>query len=342
MEPKNSEPSKKIRGQLFGIPTPIEKAQLILIPAPWAVSLDHPPTVLGPETILRTSYKIGCYQPLYPQAKKLKMAMLPIPHGWKLKSHQLSNSVKTYLQARQAGSKIINKPLTTRVDQYTLAFKERIKNKALMYMTQQNKMVGLLGGEQICALGLIQACAEQYKNFGILHIDAHPDLQKNYQGFHYTHRSLIYHTLQIPQNKSIVQLGLRDYTEEEANAIQKNPQKITTFPYETLQQALYKGTTWHQICEEIIAKLPNKIYLSFDIDALDPKLCPTTAQPVPGGLNVNQILYLLQHIVKAGKTIIAFDLSEVAFNGETEWDALVASHLLHRIGILMAISQKKL
>ena len=90
------------------------------------------------------------------------------------------------------------------------------------------------------------------------------------------------------------------------------------------------------------ANLPDKIYLSFDIDGLDPKLCPHTGTPVAGGFEVEQVLFLLEKVVKAGKKIIAFDLNEVAPGPDgDEWDANVAARLLYRIANLVAHSNGK-
>ena len=343
MKFKNINPNQSIKGQLFGLPIGPEKAEMVLMPAPWGVtSSTHAGTVLGPETILRSSYPIGLYGERYPDAWRVGMAMLPMPHGWKLKSNQLRNTARTYLQARDAGSKVVNAGLTGRIDQYTVAFKERIKNKSLMYM-QKGKMVGLVGGEQTCALGLIEACAEHHEGaFGILHIDAHADLRNSYQGFAYSHASVMHHALQIPQVQVIAQVGLRDYCEEEAEVMREAGDRIATFEDETLKKAMYEGSTWQQLCEGIVERLPEKVYISFDIDGLAPQLCPSTARPVPGGMDLQQVVYLVEKIVAAGKEIIAFDLSEVAFNGETEWDGLVASYLLYKLGVLMAASKGKL
>lgn len=333
-------PKRSIQGQLFGRPIPPEKAQVLFMPAPWSASCIDVNTVLGPEAILRSSYQVGRSSNHYSNAWNIKMAMLPMPYGWKLKSNQLSHSAKTYLQAWQAGSEIMNRQLTARLDQYSLAFKDRIKSKALLYM-EQGKMIGLVGGEQTCALGLIEACTEHHESFGILHIDAHADLRKSYQGLAYSHASIIYHALQLPQVKLLTQVALRNYCEEETEFIQRAGSTIASFSDDTLKSALYQGASWQEICERIVSTLPEKVYISFDIDGLDPKLCPSTARPVPGGLELHQATYLIDQIVASQKRIIAFDLSEVAFNGDTEWDALVGGHLLYHLGTSMARSQQK-
>ena len=77
--------------------------------------------------------------------------------------------------------------------------------------------------------------------------------------------------------------------------------------------------------------------MSFDIDGLDPKLCPNTGTPVSGGFETEQVLYLLQLIADSGKKIIGWDLNEVS-PGQDEWDANVAARLLYRISNIMAKS----
>lgn len=90
--------------------------------------------------------------------------------------------------------------------------------------------------------------------------------------------------------------------------------------------------------QEIIAELPEEIYISFDIDGLDPKLCPNTGTPVAGGFEFEEIAYLIQEISKSGKKIIAVDLNEVATGANDEWDANVGARMLYRMCNLMALS----
>lgn len=104
---------------------------------------------------------------------------------------------------------------------------------------------------------------------------------------------------------------------------------------------LFEGKSWSKICEQILADLPEQVYISFDIDGLNPKLCPNTGTPVPGGLEFEQAIYLLKKIVASGKKIIGFDLSEVS-PGNDDWDANVDARLLFQLCNWMAVSQGKL
>jgi agmatinase len=83
--------------------------------------------------------------------------------------------------------------------------------------------------------------------------------------------------------------------------------------------------------------LPKKVYLSIDIDGLDPKLCPNTGTPVPGGFEFEQVVYLIKKLVDAKKQIIAFDINEVA-PGKDEWDANVGARLLYKVSNMCLVS----
>ena len=159
------------------------------------------------------------------------------------------------------------------------------------------------------------------------------------QGFEFSHASIMFNALKIKEVKNLVQVGIRDYCDEELQLINNSKGRVVTFFDRDIKHQQYIGDTWNEICDKIIANLPDKIYLSFDIDGLDPKLCPNTGTPVAGGFEAEQVLFLLEKVVKAGKKIIAFDLNEVAPGADgDDWDANVAARLLYRIANLVAHS----
>ena len=127
------------------------------------------------------------------------------------------------------------------------------------------------------------------------------------------------------------------YIFERSFALILADKRITTFFDRDIKQQQYEGKTWAGICDSIIALLPEKVYLSFDIDGLDPKLCPNTGTPVPGGLELEQTLYLVEKLVQSGRKIIGFDLNEVA-PGNDEWDANVGARLLYRLANMCLVS----
>jgi agmatinase len=207
-----------------------------------------------------------------------------------------------------------------------------------------NKWPVLLGGDHSTPLGAIKAISEFYNGkFGILHIDAHADLRKSYQGFHQSHASIMNNVLNLnPRPQKLVQVGIRDFCEEEYNFILERPYAIKTFFDIDLKRDLFEGQTWNGICQSITSELPENVYISFDIDGLDPALCPNTGTPVPGGLSMNEVFYLLYSLHKSGKKIIGFDINEVSASGslDDEWNGNVGARLLYKMCGWLAKTQK--
>src|SRR5690606_2551673 len=95
-------------------------------------------------------------------------------------------------------------------------------------------------------------------------------------------------------------------------------------------------TPWAQLVDRTVASLPKEVWISFDIDGLDPMLCPNTGTPVPGGLNFAEAVYLIGAVARSGRRIVGFDLNEVAPAPESsgwnpEWDANVGMRLLYTL-----------
>jgi agmatinase len=209
--------------------------------------------------------------------------------------------------------------------------------KALL---NDGKLIVLLGGDHSTPLGYVQALAEQHKKFSVLQIDAHADLREAYENFEYSHASIMYNILENIPGANLTQVGIRDYCEEEANYAD-NSKRVNTFYDKDLKQAAYKGKLWHDQVQEIVNTLENKVYLSFDIDGLDPKLCPNTGTPVAGGFEVEEILYLIEQVLESGRTLIGIDLCEIA-PGKDEWDANVGARLLYKLCNLLGKSNGRI
>jgi agmatinase len=189
--------------------------------------------------------------------------------------------------------------------------------------------VGIVGGEHSVPLGLIRALHEQHNSFGILHIDAHADLRCAYEGFVYSHASVMYHAGRMP-GISLCQVGIRDYWSDEADLMGAS-EHIHCFSDQELRRKLFEGTDWNKLCRQIIDRLPDKVYISFDIDGLSPDNCPHTGTPVPGGLSFREADYLLHCLALSPKRIIGFDLCEVAPGKDSEWDANVGARMLYKL-----------
>jgi agmatinase len=168
----------------------------------------------------------------------------------------------------------------------------------------------------------------------VLHLDAHADLRVAYEGFTYSHASVMYNAAErLPEIARIVQVGIRDLSQEEHEYAQRSKGRIVQHHDQVLARARLEGESWSTQVRRIAEALPRDVYVSFDIDALDPSLCPHTGTPVPGGLSFQQAAYLLAALGWHDRRIVGFDLVEVAPDpsGADEWDGNVGARLLYKL-----------
>jgi agmatinase len=136
----------------------------------------------------------------------------------------------------------------------------------------------------------------------------------------------------IPAVSKLVQVGIRDLCEEEADQIASSGGRIQTFFDAELAEARFAGETWAAQVRRMIDPLPRDVYVTFDIDGLDPALCPHTGTKVPGGLSFQMATSLIAAVARSGRRIAGFDLTEVvpAKDG-SEWDENVGARLLYKL-----------
>ena len=330
---------------IYGLPFTAEESNVIAIPVPWEVTVSYSAgTAKGPQAILDASFQVDLYDPYIKNAWRSGIWMEPIPKNLKKKSDKLRKKATEYISLLEKGkSPRSNKKMRSAqklINRECAGLNAYIKGKSLHYLSKK-KIIALIGGDHSTPLGLIQALAQRNPAFAILQIDAHADLRDAYEGFEFSHASIMFNALKIPQVKKLVQVGIRDYCEAEAEIVKNSKGRVVCFYDRDIKQKQFNGSSWKKICNEIIKKLPRNVYLSFDIDGLDPKLCPNTGTPVAGGFEMEQVLYLIQKLVESKRKIIAFDINEVA-PGFDEWDANVGALLLYRIAALAARSHKKI
>jgi len=325
-------------GNFFGLPYSLEEASVILLPVPWDATTSYGwGTADGPQAILTASVQLDWYDFDVPAAWKIGYGTVPIDSEIRAQSRRVRQIVQKVIAHLERGGRVADRAISAElaaVNQASEALNDWVRDRARTFLAQ-GKLVGIVGGDHSVPLGLMQALAERGETYGILHIDAHADLRRAYEGFTYSHASIMYHAVQLPAVSHLVQVGIRDSCPEEMERAAANG-KITLFDDWQLKANAYQGVTWAAQCDAIAAALPQNVYVSFDVDGLDPRFCPHTGTPVPGGLDFNQVIYLLQAIVKAGKTIIGFDLCEVAPGPSDEWDGNVGARLLYKLANLMS------
>lgn len=322
---------------IFGLPVTAEESQIVLIPVPWEATVSYGSGAShGPEHILEASQQVDLCHHNFPDLWKMGIYMDEIPDDL------LDLGTKTKMAAEQIIVSLTNgsemndpdlQPIYDIVNSACETMQNWVKTRAAHWKSQ-GKIVGLIGGDHSTPLGYLQLQAEQHANFGLLVIDAHMDLRKAYEGFTYSHASIFYNALeQLPQISKLIQVGIRDYCHEEKEYVEQSGKRIRIFYDRDIRAKLYQGISWASLCEQIVESLPEQVYISVDIDGLDPKLCPNTGTPVPGGLEYEELVYLLNTLKASGKTIIGFDLCEVS-PGESDWNGNVGARLLfHLCGV---------
>jgi agmatinase len=332
-----------IKGNLFGLPFSVATSSTVIVPVPWEATVTyHHGAAAGPTAILDASHQVDLCVKSIPDAWKLGIAMLPVSDAILEESEKIRDLVRRHSEriGRQ-GEVPTDDPILLKINEACESLNVYIRSTTLQLL-KSGKMVGIVGGDHSTPLGFIRALADHHKSFGILQIDAHADLRKAYQGITNSHASIMYNALRIPVVSKLVQIGIRDFCDEELTMIQRAGNRIVTFFDEDIKAEMYAGMSWDEICDRIIATLPDKVYVSFDIDGLDPKFCTGTGTPVPGGFEFQQIVHLLQRIVKSNKFIVGFDLCEVSPVPGNDWDGNVGARMLYHLCNLMAVSQKRL
>lgn len=327
---------------IFGLPFSEEDARLVILPIPWEVTVSFGSgTARSAEQIMRASLQVDLFDPQVPDGWKEGFYLKEIDSKVLLKSDYLRKEAELYIDYISKGEIVADNQFMCRTLKevneggYFLNNWVYHQTKALL---DKGKLVALLGGDHSTPLGFMKAIAEKHGGFGILQIDAHCDLREAYEGFVYSHASIMYNALkEIPQLQQLVQVGIRDYSGGEHEFIRQNSERIKTYFDGDIRERQYEGETYKQIVEEMISHLPQKVYISFDIDGLDPKLCPNTGTPVQGGFETEQVFYIFKKVVESGRQIIGFDLSEVS-TSETYWDANVGARVLFKLCNLIIAS----
>ena len=316
-------------GKYFGFSWEAAESEIVILPAPWDVTTSYQDgTSRGPQAILEASSQIDYFSPYRSQAWETRIGSLAAPSHWLSLNADLRSMAKKIIAALENGQ-AAPADLLAQVNQASETFHRELYELALAQLKAGKKLV-TLGGDHSVSYGPILAHGKIHDAFSVLHFDAHADLRVAYEGFSHSHASIMDHVVQMPFVKSLVQVGLRDVSPEEMARTEQDP-KIHAFFDWDLHRARARGITWEKQCAEILQHLGEKVYVSFDVDGLDPKFCPSTGTPVPGGLELSDVLFLLEEVERSGRTIIGADLVEVAPSAQGEWDANVGARILFQL-----------
>ncbi len=323
-------------GNYFGMPCSPEEAALVLISAPWDITVSQRAgSSYAPDAIIEASRHIELHEPLTPDSWRKGIATLPIDYSIQDLSHRLRSDAERVVKAgEEFGVAILNNMMherrLRRINEGSESVNTLIYNEAAKWFNK-GKIVGLVGGDQSTAYGVIRAAGEHYPEIGILHIDSHCDLKESHHGFIHSHSSIMHNVLRdVSSISRLVSVGVREFSPAEWQRAESD-ERISLFTGQQIWNQHFEGVTWGQMCDEIIAELPEAVYLSLDIDGLTIECSPHTGTLVPGGLRFPEVVYLLSRIVASGRRIVGFDLTEVVPDVEDKTDAAIAARLLFKV-----------
>lgn len=328
---------------IYGLPFTMAEADIVLVPVPWEVTTSYGGgTSHGPAAIFEASQQVDLFHPEFPDLWKRGIAMDEMPEALLAQSRALKKEaqyvIKMLTDGGDAKKRAKAKKSLDLINAECAVMNDWVQQRT-GYWLDQGKLVGLVGGDHSTPLGFFRTQAERHKEFGILHIDAHLDLRVAYEGFSYSHASIMHNALAIKQVSKLVSVGIRDFCVQENEVFLNQKGRVRIVRSADVRRQQYEGITWRDQCDAIIGALPKKVHVSFDIDGLDPKLCPNTGTPVPGGFAFEEATYLLSRLVQSGRTVIGFDLVEVTPGKHDDWDANVGARMLFHLCGVMAASK---
>ncbi len=275
-----------------------EQAQAVVIPVPYEATTSYVKgTKNGPKAVLAASQHVELFD----------------DELW----------VEPYKIGIQTAAEIDISPVTRATRQ---PFKELYQ--AVLPLVEFGKFPIMVGGERSLSLGAVQACLERYPNLSILQISAHADLRMSYNGNPYNHASVSHHLYNTLSKPILTQVGIRNISAEEIHWLETEKPKINI--YWARQQS-----SWNM--REIVQTLSDDVYLSIDVNALDPSIMPSTGAPEPGGMSWKQLTDLVK-MVCVRKKVIAADICELSpIKTLHAPDFLVAKLLYKLIGYRFAL-----
>lgn len=315
---------------VFGLPFTPDEAKVVLVPVPYEATTSYGGgTSDGPAAILEASKQVDLFDLDTGRPYEPGISMLEHPtqvRAWNDEAKALAAPIV------ESGGLEVDEQALARVNALSVKMNDWVYETTRHWLAKE-KIVGIVGGDHSTPFGAIKAYAEKYPNLGVLHLDAHADLRDAYEGFEWSHASIMFNVLKhVPNVKKLVQVGIRDFGEAEFEIIRDSNGRVHTFFDSRLARARADGMAWSEQVDAIVAELPQHVYLSWDIDGLEPTLCPNTGTPVPGGLSFVQAIGLLEGVVRAKKTIVGFDLNEVSPGSDgSEWDGNVGARLLYKM-----------
>lgn len=193
-----------------------------------------------------------------------------------------------------------------------------VENEVSKYINK-DKIIGVLGGEHSISLGVVRALKKTYSDLTVLYLDAHADMRESYQGSHFSHGCT---ARRIVEYAPITLAGVRSVSSEEKDFISQSSIPIFTWPHDFIST-----TDW---TNKILETLKPDVYVSIDLDVLDPSIMSAVGNPEPGGMDWLELISLLRTISKT-RNIVGFDIVELSPGEGPESCTYLAAKLVYKM-----------
>tara|TARA_R110002167_G_scaffold163242_6_gene359970 strand:+ start:146 stop:1087 length:942 start_codon:yes stop_codon:yes gene_type:complete len=264
----------------------------------------------------------------FAQLEKAKVVLIPVPYdGTSTWGKGTDKGPDAFLEASdnmetydiETGSQVFEQGIYLADPITENSTPEAVVNavhKSAKEFIKRNKFVTLFGGEHSISIGTIRAFNECFDNLTVLHIDAHADLRKSYNGSNYNHACAVY---EASQNTNLIQVGIRsmDAIEKTVNDLDK-----VFFAHDMINDEYWM--------DKAIDLMTDNVLITFDLDALDPSIMPSTGTPEPGGLLWYETLDFLK-LVFEEKNVVGFDLVELCPNPNNKAPDFLAAKLYYKM-----------
>jgi len=330
---------------VFGLPHSESEALVVLVPVPWEATTSYGGGASeGPRAILEASAQVDLYDLDVEKPYEPGIHMIEPAESIAEKNREGKELAAKIIEAAGAGEDPELRAALARVNALSEEVNAWVEGETARLL-DAGKIVGIVGGDHSVPYGALVALAKKRPGFGILHFDAHSDTRNAYEGFEHSHASIMNNVLRrIEGVAKLVQVGIRDVCEEEIEFCKAQGGRVRMFSDRDLARRKQAGEPFLTTVKEIIGELPEEVWVSFDIDGLDPRFCPNTGTPVPGGLDTHEVVAVLRELARAGRRIVGFDLNEVAPNAadpDDQWDGNVGARMLYKlIGFTLASQGK--
>lgn len=189
--------------------------------------------------------------------------------------------------------------------------------KVVEHFASQDKLVGLLGGEHSITIGAVNAQISRYPELSILYLDAHADMRNEYMGSRWSHACV---ARRLSEQASLVEVGVRSISESEKHYVDAQQLPVLYWP----------NTDLPSVVSEVVGKLSHDVYISIDLDVLDPSIMAAVGTPEPGGMVWEEVTDLLKQVALS-KNVVGFDVVELSPNEGPEACSFTAAKLVYKL-----------